>query len=158
MKIVGDLTCEVTNHHNYKCGKGLIYIYDSEISDVNEFEMGLKENFNISSVEYAHFIKTKNDQTKVFILHFRQETLPRSIYIPGEKADTIIYPFDNRPMMCRNCQQYGHTAKRCHNTICRRCSYATHTDQNVMLLHPTVPIARDSTSQVTRIVLYKNGK
>ena len=50
------------------------------------------------------------------------------IYIPGERKDTKVYPFNYKPMICYKCQGHCHKPKRCKSNaiICRRCSAMGH--------------------------------
>ena len=73
--------------------KGLIYVYEYDIDDLNEFTLGLQENYKLKSVEKATFIKPRSEHTSAFLITFDQETVPDSIYIPGERSDTKVYPF-----------------------------------------------------------------
>lgn len=47
----------------------------------------------------------------------------RIVHIRGEAVFAEAYVYRNRPLRCRNCQQYGHKAARCRNeTACERCA------------------------------------
>ena len=125
---VDGIPCEVSMHSRYNCIKGLIYVYEYDIENVEEFKSGLQSNYNISDVQPAPFIKTKSDQTHAFIVTFNQEHLPYSIYIPGERSDTRVYKFKSKPLMCNKCMRYGHAKKWCkqENPVCKRCSESGH--------------------------------
>ena len=70
----------------------------------------------------APFIRTRSAQTTAFIVTFRDTTLPDVIYIPEERTDTMVYRYRNLPMICRKCQAYGHTIKRCKSNVrCLNC-------------------------------------
>ena len=110
---VNNIKCKYEKHLYLNQSKGLIYVYEYDISDLIEFTLGLQENYKITSVESATFIKARSEHTSVFLLTFDQETPPDSIYIPGERSDTRVRPFINKPKHRKNCQLYGHTASRC---------------------------------------------
>ena len=122
MKSIGDVECTVERHRYYNQRKGLIFIYEFDISDAEEVRKGLQAEYNISAVEQVTFIKPRNPQTKVFLLTFEQERLPEYVYIPGEGADTKVIPFQPRPKLCKQCWKYGHVKARCNQTpACGRC-------------------------------------
>ena len=120
--------CSFSIHPRFNICRGIMYIYEFDISDIAEFKQELQSRYNISDVEPASFIKAKSSNARPFLVTFNQSDLPYSIYIPGERQDTRIYKFHNRPMLCRGCQQYGHTQKRCQKSdvVCGRCSATGH--------------------------------
>ena len=117
-------TCQVSVHDRLNTCRGLIYLSEFDIEDLPMFKADLKEHYDVENVEQAHFIRTKTDGTSAYILTFNRERTPYSIYIPGERSDTSVTPFKNRPMLCRQCYAYGHTKKRCtaEKPICRKCT------------------------------------
>ena len=92
------------------------------------FVGGLRERYNVVDVTRAPFIKTRSPGATACIVNFCDTNLPYSIYIPGERCDSRVYPFHNKPMLCSKCQEYGHTQKYCRATdgICRRCASGGH--------------------------------
>ena len=122
-------SCKVQPHSHRNSSKGLIFIKEFDVDDVALLKDYLQE-FDVIAVEPAPFIKTKSKSTKAFILTFNSPKTPYSIYIPGERSDTQVQPFRNRPMMCQKCLTYGHTQKRCRSEIasCRRCSSRDHVE------------------------------
>ena len=88
MKKVRDIECKVEKHRLYNQISGLIYIHEFDIEIVETFKEELREEYKISNVELANFIKLRYPETKVFILTFEQEYLPEYICIFGESADT----------------------------------------------------------------------
>ena len=72
-----------TTHLNRS--KGLIYISEFNIDDIEQFMSELKQYLQVANVSEATFIKAKYAQTKVFLLEFEQEQPPQYVYIPGEK-------------------------------------------------------------------------
>ena len=122
-------SCKVEPHSHRNSSKGLVFIKEFDVDDVTLLKDYLRE-FDVIAVEPAPFIKTKSKTTKAFILTFNSPKTPYSIYIPGERSDTQVQPFKNRPMMCQKCLTYGHTQKRCRSEIssCRRCSSRDHVE------------------------------
>ena len=122
-------SCHVEPHSHRNSSKGLIFIKEFDVCDVAPLKDYLRE-FNVIGVEPAPFIKTKSITTKAFIITFSTPKTPYSIYIPGERSDTQVQPFRNRPMMCQKCLSYGHTQKRCRSEVacCRRCSSRDHVE------------------------------
>ena len=126
---VGGFSCEVQVHSKFCHSKGIIYIKGFEITDIEDFKSYLQENYPISDISPATFIKTRDPQTQAFLITFNQEQPPYSLYIPGERQDTLVYQYRNKPLICHKCQQYGHSQKWCKaaESVCRRCSNPGHT-------------------------------
>ena len=121
--------CTITPHNKFNQSKGLIFVKEFDIEDVEEFKTELQRSYNIIEIEAANFIKTRNS-SQAFIITFGSEAPPYEIYIPGERSDTLVAPYHQRPMMCRNCQEYAHTAKWCSGDArCKRCAQEGHTHQ-----------------------------
>jgi len=133
---VDGVRCIVEEHPFHNQCKGIIYIQEFEINEENimEFEAGLKDNkeFKIKKAELAKFIKPRNEQTTPLLITFEQEDTPEYLYIPGERSDSKVYPYQNRPMKCNKCMQYGHTAKRCsrESAVCNLCAENGHTGRD----------------------------
>ena len=129
LKIEGS-ELDVCPHPFFNQTRGLIYVEDVQIDNVEEFQIFLKQKLeNLTRITIAPFIKPRNPTTQVFILEFAQDNLPNSVYIPGERKDTTIYKLRNKPLMCNKCLQYGHPAKFCRPTSsqkCRRCANSGH--------------------------------
>ena len=123
--------CKASIHPVLNFSKGLIFLREFDLAEeeLPSFKADLKENCNIVDIEPASFIKSKS---KAYIVTFRGNKLPYSIYIPGERSDTTISPFINRPMLCRQCWTYGHTKKRCkqEGDTCRKCGSLGHIEKD----------------------------
>ena len=125
---INEVNCTITPHPVFNTSKGLIFLQEFDVDNLEDFEAEMKDNYNVSKVEKADFIKCRNPETKAYIVEFTQEYTPYSIYIPGERADTRVQPYKRRPMLCKQCLDYGHTAKHCHNDPrCKTCSTVGHT-------------------------------
>ena len=103
LNFVEEKPCTTTPHKYYNQSKGIIYIEEYDVTDIVEFENGLKSKYDIAEVIKADFIKAKNDDTTPLLITLNSDSLPETLYIPGEKSDTIIYQFKNQPMICRQC-------------------------------------------------------
>ena len=60
-----------------------------------------------------------------------QRTRPTEIHRnPGRTRKTEVYEYHEIPMGCKTCLRYGHTVKRCRETIatCARCSNQRHNE------------------------------
>lgn len=122
------INCTIKEHPRFNNVVGIIYVNDFDIDNLEEFKAGLQKAYGVTDLEKASFIKPKNEETQAFLVTFGQQYLPYSIYIPGERHDSRVYPLLNRPMMCKICQEYAHTAKRCkaEQVICRKCAVPGH--------------------------------
>ena len=103
--------------------KGLIYIYDTEVENFESFKNGLVERYQLENFEEARWIKTRNPNTRVFVLSSYSEKLPDYVRIISEPTLTRIFPYRDLPLRCKKCLKYSHTTKRCNSDVrCSRCS------------------------------------
>ena len=99
---------------------------------MQEFKEGLQESYCVVKVERASYIKARSEAT-AYVITFNKEHLPFSIYIPSEKQDTIVQPFENKPIICNMCQSYDHTAKRCNGEmVCKLRAEKGHNKQECL--------------------------
>ena len=98
---------------------------------MEEFKTGQQEHYrSVVNVEYSFFIKPWYAQTKAFILTLNLDSPPATIYIPGERNNTVVHPYMDRPLRCKNCQMYGHSKKGCNrNTRCKKCGGVGHDEE-----------------------------
>ena len=63
-------------------------------------------------------------ETILLLLNFNAPDLSEYLRITGEDSLTRVYPYNERPMQCKNCQRYGHTKNKCTSsvTICGWCA------------------------------------
>ena len=123
VKEIMGVECTVEKHNYFNRSKGIIYIHEFDIDDLDDFKAGIMENYNVSQVKPIAFIMPKYAQTRVFLITFDSETCPDAIYIPWERSDTRVYSFYEKPKLFKNCYQYGHIKSRCnHEKRCNRCS------------------------------------
>ena len=125
---VDGVLCKIEDHPTYNVIKGLIYISDSYIDSLDDFKQYLQDQTSIANITKADFIKTRDPETQAYIIEFCQDYLPYSLYIPGERSNTIVHPFRNKPMICNKCQSFNHREKFCtsEETVCRWCSASGH--------------------------------
>lgn len=124
---INGIPCKTTLHKNFNHSKGLVYIYQYDLSETDDFILGMKEdNENIIDIQVASFIKAKKG-SQALLITFNRPQPPSFLDIPGERAETRVFPFRNKPMRCKKCQEYNHTIKRCNKDVrCEGCSLEGH--------------------------------
>ena len=114
----GQCTCEMMAYDKMNNYRGLIYIAEYDIEDLEILVDRLEEQGVTQAIE-AKWIRTRQLTTHAFPLTFNKDSLPEYIKIPGEAFRTKIYEYIEKHMQCRKCQENGHTAKRWRrNTAC----------------------------------------
>ena len=90
----------------------------------------------------ATLITTRNISFTPLPLSFKEKEPQSFIKIPGEQEKTKVFEYSERPMSCKTCLEFGHTAKKFHEKIatCAGCSYEGHkkdkcTSNEVKCLH-----------------------
>lgn len=70
----------------------------------------------------THWLRSRNEYAKTFLITFSSTNLPDALRIPGE-SPTKAYKY-KKPMRCTNCQGYGHTGKngKKNVAVCGRCA------------------------------------
>ena len=128
IKKIDGYPCENVVNPRYNYTKALIYVHEFDLDSIEEFKGELQSRHKIVDVQPTTFINTRSLQTRVFIITFQQENLSYSIYIPGERQDTRVISFKDKPLMCKNCQQYGHAKKYCkkQEATCGKCAVVGH--------------------------------
>ena len=123
MKTVCNVPCEVKTHDIMNYCRGIIYVHGYCKEDAEQYGEELKDEFPfIVKVENPAFLKSNNDATPLLI-SFATTVPPQSLDIPGEPYPNRVYPFRNKPMLCKKCLKYGHTKKHCKNQqICSTCT------------------------------------
>jgi len=124
VKNICGIPCRVTEHESYNHTKAIIYIGEFHIGNLESFTRGLKAQHNVISVEQAHWIRPKNQNSRPFLITFCGNNLPESLRIPGERANVPVYEYRPRPPFCQNCLQYTHSTKSCQSgeIHCKKCS------------------------------------
>ena len=122
--------CSIKPHPKFNSSQGLIFTRDYNYR-AEDIQTELKDQYGVSEVKEATFIKGRSGTT-AFIVTFDREETPYSISIPGERSDCTVSPFLSRPMMCKKCLAYGHTQKRCkkEEPRCKSCSEEGHEMKN----------------------------
>lgn len=122
----------ISKHKFFNNTKGLIFIYQYDLNNFNEFAQSMKEeNPNIEEIVEATFIKSQKYPSKPLLITFNTTTLPFYLDIPGERSPTNVIPYKPKPMRCYNCLKYGHTTAKCNsNAKCRICTSEEHDQHN----------------------------
>ena len=128
---LGGEQCQIRPHPFHNTTKGMIRLRQYDIEDMEEFRERLLDQYDIQSIEKATFIRCRPGES-AYIITFNEEMVPYSVYVPGEVADTVVQPFGTRPMQCKQCQEYGHTAKHCRSLDprCRKCAEVGHQEKD----------------------------
>ena len=71
--------------------KGLIYIHNYNIPDIEYYGSALKKFYNPLDVQKSTWIKTKNTTSTTLLLTFKEKEPPRFIEIQGEQAKSKGY-------------------------------------------------------------------
>jgi len=118
-----NLQCNTRSFTFYNETKGMIYIYNNEMDDIESFCAGLKEEYDLSSVIEANWIKARNNG-RAFLIATNQNELPKYLRIIGEFSLTKVYPYRDLPRKCNRCLTYGHPMKFCKSAHanCERCA------------------------------------
>ena len=76
----------------------------------------------MQEVVEPNWIKPRgNSKAKPLLLSFQRE-LPYFMDLPGEMMRTRVHEYKQRPMMCKNCLEYGHGKKYCEKEQrCAKC-------------------------------------
>jgi len=105
------VNCRISPHKYLSQIQGVIYIHEYEFNE--QFRKDLIKEYPFTShVIDATSLKPRNQQATALLLTFNLDTLPYSLYIPGESADSVVYQYHDRPFICHNCFEYGHTKTR----------------------------------------------
>ena len=67
---VEGFSCEVQVHSKFCHSKGIIYIKEFDITDIEDFKFYLQENYPIFDISPATFIKTRDPQTQAFLISY----------------------------------------------------------------------------------------
>ena len=120
--------CEIVECKCFNETKVVFYTYQHEFTNTEKFKEGLQEDYQITELVPAHWIKTKNMKATAFLAIFKGKDNPQYISIPGEQAKTKLYEHIPNPIRCNKCQSYGHAEKYCKAfvPICGKCSTPGH--------------------------------
>lgn len=124
LKELSGQVCSVAESEFFNVIKGLFYLRNIVIEDFNSFKAGLMQEYQLKDVISAHWIKPKKTSHKAYIISTYQNSLPTHIRILGENTLAQVYPYHDSPLMCKFCQDYGHSKKRCSakTPICGKCA------------------------------------
>ena len=137
IKELAGVSCKIVPHFRFNTCKGLIFLRQCVIEDMQDFKSNLREQCDVESVEKADFIRTRPG-VSAYIVTFNLEQPPYSLYIPGELSDTTVNPYIPRPMICKKCFVYGHTMKYCKSEQmrCKKCSETGHEQKDCTSTEP----------------------
>ena len=124
---INGINTEISVNTTFYKTKGLIYIYDYNMSSFQAFQSRLKEQYGLHEVVEATWIKARNNnRAKPLLLTFCTD-LPQYIDVPGELIRTKVYEYKQQPLMCKRCLKYGHGVKHCEKEQrCAKCSADGH--------------------------------
>ena len=91
MEAICGMKCSVKEHSFYNECKGMIYVYNNEIIDVESIKEGLREEYSVANVEQANWIKPRQNGAKAYVLTCQRETLPSYNKIIGEYSLTKVF-------------------------------------------------------------------
>ena len=113
MKNLMWLACTAQAHKIFNRSKGLVCIKYFSMENVSSFQEDMKAKYQESEIMKARWIKPRSEDHTAWLLTFNSDTLPETINIPGEQIFTKVYPYKDKPIICRKCQQYSHSIKYC---------------------------------------------
>ena len=61
MEAMCGIKCSVKEHSFYSECKGMIYVNNNEIIEVESFKEGLREEYSVTNVEQANWVKPKDN-------------------------------------------------------------------------------------------------
>ena len=70
--------------------RGIIYIRNSYIADLQAFQEGMQERYSVIGIEGANFKKPRDPQTRAFVVKFRGDACPQYGKISGEHVATKV--------------------------------------------------------------------
>ena len=130
LRDINGIPVKISVNSKLNVNKGLIYIYNYSMCDFQSFKEGLMKQHGLQDVIEPHWIRPRqNNKAKPLLLNFPGE-MPQYIQIPGEQAMTRVIEYKQRPLICRKCQEYGHSKNNCRDEVrCGNCSERDHTSE-----------------------------
>ena len=83
LECVLDREVETKMHTFFNEVRGIIYIRNSDIADLEAFQEGMQERYPVVGIERANFVKPRDPQTRAFVVKFRGDACPEYVKIPG---------------------------------------------------------------------------
>lgn len=133
---LGDWAIEASRHATLNVSKGVIRSYDMCWQKEEDIVTALNEKFKVKEVYIPKRVKKATETssmgsgqeelripTGTIIITFDQVEPPRAIPYGFEKLE--VRPYIPNPMKCGNCQELGHTKKRCNKSyiLCSLCGH-----------------------------------
>ncbi|XP_073821267.1 uncharacterized protein [Musca autumnalis] len=120
-----DIKVKVTEHSYLNYTKGVIYSNGLRGISEEEILAELKQQNVIEVKKILKKVEEELVETGLVIITFSTITLPDSLKIGYETAN--VRPYIPLPMICLNCQRFGHSSKYCkNNRICNICCEEEH--------------------------------
>ena len=112
----------VETHPSFNDTKRIIYTSRyTPTTDFSAFAGGLAEDYGVTEVRQATWIKSRNANSIAYQITFPGHDAPEFIVIPGEQGRTKTYPVATWPPMCKKCLEYGHVIAYCQPHTPQRC-------------------------------------
>ena len=142
--------CEVKRHEFLNGTRGIIYIHNNDVSDLESFQEGLRKRYPIASITRASWITPRNSQTMPFLIKIIGDSCPEYITVPGEFLMTKVYQYKDRPLQCHKCQQYRLVQNRCNTILCAANVQGNIPQTNAWLMGRSALIAQENISLTPR--------
>ena len=71
IKEILEKECQVNEHDFFNITKGLIYNYNNDLLDFDSFQDGIKDQYPVTKVVEATWIKPRNRKSKALLISFR---------------------------------------------------------------------------------------
>ena len=111
----GLFSCEVEETDRLNPLKGIAWIFEQNIyhnEDWQKFRTNFIKYHKVKDVQKATWINNLNRSSTPISITFYDE-VPKYIDIPKEKTRTKVQESVRRPLLCKNCQEFGHGDKNC---------------------------------------------
>ena len=117
-------SCEVEETDRLNPLKGIATVFEQNISyneDWQKFRTNFIKYHKVKDVEKATWIKNFNRSSTPLMITFYDE-VPKYMDIPKEKTRTKVQESVRPPLLCKNCQEFGHGDRSCEKeSTCGRC-------------------------------------
>ena len=98
------------------------------MSNFEDYKTEIMKEFNVRDVQRATWIRSRSIIASPLLITFNSKQPPSTMNIIGEQTLTKVYEYFSKPMICRQCLEYGHTVKHCKQQIstCGKCDVTGH--------------------------------
>ena len=130
VKDINGISVKVGVNTALNVNKGVLYIYGYNMVDFEAFKAGLAEQYGLSSVVEAAWIKPRRGNNAKPVWLTFPIGLPQHLNIPGEMMMTKVLEYKRRQLMCKRCLIYGHGKNQCEKEYrCGKCETNRHMKQ-----------------------------